>query len=150
MNQAPHSQWCSEGIATTCAWGISALRRHRLATSLATCFSACFVEDGGDSTCVIVWEDTPVQVIDSWEDARQNQTKLAMLTLRRAMMKVSANGGLARAPEAGATVVMMPDEEAVRDVFFELTVINEGDPEQKRKAKSNGSTERWNVPKPKV
>jgi len=28
------------------------------------------------------------------------------------------------------------DQEAVRDVFFELMAINEGDPEQKRKAKS--------------
>jgi len=107
-------------------------------------------EDGNETTCVIVWEAAaPVETANPWGDDRQSATKLAMLNLRRAMMKVSANGGLARAPEAGADVVMMLDEEAVRDAFFDLTVVSKARPNKGETQKPSGSIARLSVPKPR-
>lgn len=96
-------------------------------------------EDGNDMTCVIQWEGSaPVEVSDPWDSDRQSQTKLAMQALRRAMVKVLNTQGAQQAPEAGAAPVLMAKEDAVRDVFFDLTVAD-GTPEQKRKSK----TKRW-------
>jgi RecA-family ATPase len=94
-------------------------------------------EDGLETTCVIDWETGAVpNKDDQWENAagRQAQAKLAMRTLRRAMMKLLAEHGVEKALESGAIEVRMIDQELVRKEFYDNTAAD-GDAKQKQEVK---------------
>jgi AAA domain len=96
-------------------------------------------EEGEDETTLVIdWQETGAapNEDDQWENAagRQAQAKLAMRTLRRAMMKLLAEHGVEKAPEPGAIEVRMIDQELVRQEFYENTAAD-GDAKQKQNAK---------------
>jgi DNA polymerase bacteriophage-type len=94
-------------------------------------------EDGSETTCIINWQaGAPPNEDDQWENAagRQAQAKLAMRTLRRAMMKLLAEHGVVKAPELGMVEVRMIDQELVRKEFYDNTAVD-GDVTQKQNAR---------------
>jgi hypothetical protein len=82
------------------------------------------------TTCVIDWGTAaPSSAGDPWETSRQAETKLAMRSLRRAIMKLLATHGVEQELEPG-NVVRVINIELVREEFF-ANVTAEGTPEQK-------------------
>lgn len=95
-------------------------------------------EDEDETTLVIDWQEAEAALNegDRWENAagRQDQAKLAMRTLRGAMMKLLAEHGVEKAPEPGAIGVRMIDQELIRKEFYDNTAAD-GDAKQKQNAK---------------
>jgi len=71
---------------------------------------------------------------DPWEESRQVETKLAMKTLRRTMMKLLAEHGVERELEPAMPAVRTIAEELVRGEFFANTAAD-GTDRQKRDVK---------------